>query len=72
MKIPTNNLFLKAIEQGINFFDTADTYGDGFGEEVLAKYLGHKRNDLVIATKFGYDFYDPTPKGWPQGKTSEV
>ena len=56
------SLLENAIEQGINFFDTADTYGDGFGEEVLAKYLGHKRNDLVIATKFGYDFYDPTPR----------
>ena len=56
------NLLENAVEQGINFFDTADTYGDGFGEEVLAKYLSHKRNDLIIATKFGYDFYDPTPR----------
>jgi len=56
------SLLENAVEQGINFFDTADTYGDGFGEEVLAKYLGHKRNELVIATKFGYDFYDPTPR----------
>ncbi len=55
-------LLENAVEQGINFFDTADTYGDGFGEEVIAKYLSHKRNDLVIATKFGYDIYDPTPR----------
>ena len=55
-------LLENAVEEGINFFDTADTYGDGFGEEVLAKYLSHKRNDLIIATKFGYDFYDPTPR----------
>ena len=51
-----------AVEEGINFFDTADTYGDGFGEEILATVLGHKRNDIVIATKFGYDIYDPTPR----------
>ena len=51
-----------AVELGINFFDTADTYGDGYGEEILARVLGHKRNDLVIATKFGYDIYDPTPR----------
>ena len=55
-------LLENAVEEGINFFDTADTYGDGYGEEILAKVLGHKRNDLVIATKFGYDIYDPTPR----------
>ena len=43
-------------------FDTADTYGDGFGEEILNTVLGYKRNDIVIATKFGYDIYDPTPR----------
>ena len=55
-------LLENAVELGINFFDTADTYGDGFGEEILASVLGHRRNDLVIATKFGYDIYDPTPR----------
>ena len=55
-------LLENAIEEGINFIDTADTYGEGYGEEILAKVLGHKRNDIVIATKFGYDFYDPTPR----------
>ena len=53
-------LLENAVEEGINFFDTADTYGDGFGEEILATVLGHKRNDIIIATKFGYDIYDPT------------
>jgi aryl-alcohol dehydrogenase-like predicted oxidoreductase len=51
-----------AVELGINFFDTADAYGDGYGEEILATVLGHRRNDIVIATKFGYDIYDPTPR----------
>ena len=55
-------LLENAVELGINFFDTADTYGDGYGEEILARVLGHKRNDIVIATKFGYDIYDPTPR----------
>ena len=32
------------------------------GEEILASVLGHKRDDIVIATKFGYDIYDPTPR----------
>ena len=52
------SLLENAMEAGINFFDTADTYGEGYGEEVLAKFMGHRRNDMIIATKFGYDFYD--------------
>ena len=53
-----SSLLENALEAGINFFDTADTYGEGYGEEVLAKFLGHRRNEIIIATKFGYDFYD--------------
>ena len=56
-------LLEEALELGINLFDTADTYGDGYGEEVLAKFMGHRRHDMVIATKFGYDIYDQsTPR----------
>jgi aryl-alcohol dehydrogenase-like predicted oxidoreductase len=43
----------KALELGVNFFDTADVYGFGKSEELLAKALGSKRKDVVIATKFG-------------------
>ena len=56
-------LLENALELGVNFFDTADTYGEGYGEEILAKVLGHRRHEIVIATKFGYDFYDKlTPR----------
>lgn len=55
-------LLENALELGVTFFDTADTYGEGYGEEVLAKYLGYRRKDIIIATKFGYDFYDQTPR----------
>ncbi len=56
-------LLEQALEAGINFFDTADTYGEGYGEDILAKVLGHRRHEMVIATKFGYDFYDKlTPR----------
>ena len=65
-KIPEEQraeLLENAVELGVNFFDTADTYGEGYGEEILAKVLGYRRHDLVIATKFGYDFYDKlTPR----------
>ncbi|ABP96365.1 MULTISPECIES: aldo/keto reductase [Metallosphaera] len=47
----------RAIELGINFFDTADMYGNGRAEEVLGRSLGSKRDKVVILTKVGYDFY---------------
>ena len=56
------SLLENALELGITLFDTADTYGEGYGEEVLAKVLGRRRNEITIATKFGYDFYDKTPR----------
>jgi aryl-alcohol dehydrogenase-like predicted oxidoreductase len=55
-------LLEKGVDAGINFFDTADTYGDGLGETILAQVLGDKRKDLVIASKFGYDFYHHSRK----------
>lgn len=45
-----------ALELGINFFDTADAYGTGHSEEVLGEALKGKRNEAVIATKFGYTY----------------
>lgn len=42
-----------ALDAGINFFDTADVYGFGHSEEILARALGDDRHDVVIATKFG-------------------
>ncbi|MFQ5640254.1 MAG: aldo/keto reductase [bacterium] len=43
----------KALDLGINFFDTADVYGLGISEEILAKGLQNKRKDVFIATKVG-------------------
>lgn len=42
-----------AVDSGINFFDTADTYGLGESERTLAEALGEKSQDVVITTKFG-------------------
>jgi aryl-alcohol dehydrogenase-like predicted oxidoreductase len=42
-----------ALEAGINFFDTADIYGTGQSEEFLGRALGLRRNQVVVATKFG-------------------
>ena len=43
----------EALDQGVNFFDTADTYGLGQSEITLAKGLGDRRKDVVIQSKFG-------------------
>lgn len=42
-----------ALDNGITFFDTADSYGDGASEELLGRALGPRRDDVVLATKFG-------------------
>lgn len=47
-----------ALNRGITFYDTADVYGDGMGETILAKAFPVERDSIVIATKFGYDFYN--------------
>jgi len=47
-----------AIDAGINFFDTADVYGEGRSEEFLGRALGSRRADIVVATKFGMKMDD--------------
>ncbi len=46
-----DNLTSFAIDEGINFFDTADVYSSGVSETMLGKALGSKRKNVVIATK---------------------
>src|SRR5690606_34808919 len=43
----------QAYDQGIHTFDTAEAYGDGLSENLLAKALSGKRNEIVIASKVG-------------------
>ncbi|MDX2080739.1 MAG: aldo/keto reductase [Terrimicrobiaceae bacterium] len=45
-----------ARDLGITLFDAADTYGNGRSEELIAKAFAGRRDDIVIATKVGYDF----------------
>ncbi len=52
-------LLRDAAEAGVTLFDTADTYGEGFGEEVLREALGKQRHNILIGTKFGYDIDAP-------------
>ena len=58
------SLLRTAVERGITFFDTAEVYGPFINEELLGEALSPLRNQVVIATKFGFDL-DPTrdPRG---------
>jgi aryl-alcohol dehydrogenase-like predicted oxidoreductase len=49
-----------AIDLGVNFFDTADVYGAGHSERVVGRALAAKRQQVVIATKFGNGYDEAT------------
>ena len=49
-------LMHKAFDLGVTLFDAADTYGNGLSEELIAKAFPTRRDDIVVATKIGYDF----------------
>jgi aryl-alcohol dehydrogenase-like predicted oxidoreductase len=55
----------KAQELGVTMFDTAELYGQGSGanEQLVGKAVRGFRNDIVLATKFGFDMDDPTFQG---------
>lgn len=50
----------RAVELGVNFFDTADVYGCGHSERVLGRALAGHRDEVVIATKWGNTFDEAT------------
>jgi len=54
---------------GINFFDTADTYGNGRGERQLAEAFRGKRDEVLYSTKIGYDIYDPAAQAARRGQS---
>ena len=43
----------RAIDKGVNFIDTADVYGDGHSERLIAKVLKERKEDIFVATKAG-------------------
>lgn len=53
-----------ALDEGVTFIDTADSYGQGASEELLGKLLGPRRDEVSIATKFGSRLGD---SGYRQG-----
>jgi aryl-alcohol dehydrogenase-like predicted oxidoreductase len=47
-----------ALELGVNFFDTADVYGEGHSEELLGRAMRERRDRFVVATKIGWTGFD--------------
>lgn len=62
------NILATAVDQGINFFDTADVYGGGLSETRIGKFLGKTEAEVFVATKLGRGG-DP---GWPGNFTREA
>ncbi len=55
------SLIRSAVDKGITFFDTAEVYGPFTNEELVGEALSQFRNQVVIATKFGFNL-DPSGK----------
>src|ERR1700739_1249875 len=62
-------LIRAAVERGVTFFDTAEVYGPFNNEELVGEALGPCRNQVVIATKFGFDI---GPDGVMRGPNSQT
>lgn len=56
-------LLHKAVEEGVNFFDTAEVYGPYTNEELVGEALAPFRKEVVVATKFGFNIRDGKMKG---------
>ena len=57
------DLIHHAVDEGITYFDTGDVYGHGDSEELLGEALAARREDVTVATKIGYDFYNNPQAG---------
>ncbi|MER7002382.1 aldo/keto reductase [Dactylosporangium sp. NPDC000555] len=62
----------RALDLGVTFFDTANVYGAGHSERVLARALAGSRDEVVIATKFGGTFDESTRQTGPQDGSPAV
>ena len=67
------SLLHEAVDRGITFFDTAEVYGPFLNEELVGEALAPFRDQVVIATKFGFDLdpdFDPRGMKGPPGLNS--
>src|SRR5215207_5406422 len=67
-RIPDNqemiSLLRAAFERGVTFFDTAEVYGPFTNEELVGEALSPVRNEVVIATKFGFQLVPSGERTW--------
>ncbi|MDM5188917.1 aldo/keto reductase [Bacillus sp. DX4.1] len=61
----------KAVELGVNFIDTADVYGLGHSEKLVAQVIKKRRNDIILSTKGGLIGHHYDPSGEPVYNTAE-
>jgi len=64
----------RAYDLGINFYETADMYGKGKSEKLIAQVFKDMRNEVIYSTKWGYDLYGANQVGHnelPQNHNSE-
>jgi aryl-alcohol dehydrogenase-like predicted oxidoreductase len=61
----------RALDLGVTFFDTADVYGTGHSERILGRALGKRRDDVVVATKWGNLFDERTRTLYGQDASTE-
>ena len=61
------SLLRAAVDRGVTFFDTAESYGPFANEELVGEAIGPVRDQVVIATKFGFDI---APDGMRRGGTN--
>ena len=60
-----------ALAEGVTFLDTADSYGEGRSEELIGEWLPGRRDQVVVATKFGSPS-TPTDYGGPRGSADYI
>ncbi|MFD9292553.1 aldo/keto reductase [Streptomyces sp. NPDC060030] len=61
-----------AVDLGITLFDTAESYGPFENERLLGRALGHRRDEILLATKFGLDFTDDGQPGPLDGRPEHI
>ncbi len=61
----------RAAELGVNFFDTADRYGDGRSERLLARFRQEHGDEIIIATKIGRDLRPHVAEGYTRENLTE-
>lgn len=54
----------KAVDEGINFLDTADVYGDGRSERLIAQMKASRKDEIIVATKAGRKLPEQTVEGY--------